>query len=114
MKKIFLSIIILLIIVPLKINAFTFIKEDEEGNYINDAEFRVRSLDGSITYNVRRKSELDNQGFRSPTPMSVKKMDTESGLIPGQYLISNEYYEGNETTEFYNKLLNILGPEERL
>lgn len=113
MKKIFLSIIILLIIVPLKINAFTFIKEDEEGNYINDAEFRVRSLDGSITYNVRRKSELDNQGFRSPTPMSVKKMDTESGLIPGQYLISNEYYEGNETTEFYNKLLNILGPEER-
>ena len=108
MKKLLFLLLVLLI--PLKLKAAIFIKVDEQGNYINDAEFKVHSLDGSIEYEVVKTKEaehLDANSEKTPTPMSVKK------LALGDILDDGQYYFENYGTENYNKLLNILGPEER-
>ena len=108
MKKIVVILIMFILIIPLKIGALSgsryyFIKTDEQGNFINDAEFKVHSLDGSIEYNVW-KNVL---GGKAPTPMSTIKLAIDDIAEDGQY------YLFNSGEEDYNKLYNILSDDQK-
>ncbi|MBR4177921.1 MAG: DUF11 domain-containing protein [Bacilli bacterium] len=118
MKKT-LFLLLVLLILPLKIFAVVdrqeliFIKTDEQGNFINDAEFKVHSLDGSIEYEVYKTKEGDFVTGKTPTPQLSTKDYKATFMFGETVFLNNGQYYLDYGEENYNKLLSILGPEER-
>ena len=110
MKKVLFLLCLLVLIIPLNVKAYyfsypiEFIKVDDQGNYINDAEFYIHSINGNLTFDVVKTTEISDS---SPTPISTRKLGNGDIINNGRY----EFSSGGELN--YNDFLSILGPEER-
>ena len=86
MKRKLLIVFIILFMFPMFVNAFDvdnykyFYKKDEQGNYISNAEFIVRNLDGSIkqtvTYDSNYKAYRYDNFFEEDFDKSMKLLPT--------------------------------------
>ena len=85
-----------------------FIKTDEQGNYINDAEFKIHSVNGNVEYEVWKTTEPLAIEVPPAQDMSTRKLETVGTITNnGQY----EFFATGESN--YNEIISILGTEEK-
>ena len=97
MKRIKLILAVFLLIVPIVIfgdaasptdirPTGVFIKTDEQGNYINDAEFKIHSVNGNVEYEVWKTTEPLAIEVPPAQDMSTRKLETVGTITNnGQY-----------------------------